>query len=132
MDYTTLLLGISAVITALTVIIMGLVKVYKFAKKIESAIGHDSSGRSLVDRVSRVEHQVFPNGGGSLSDQITELNKSVITVDTRTQLMESMLIAITGKNTNRTHNNTKRPSSSPGEPKISSAKTKPTNKKEVS
>ena len=52
---------------------------YRIAKRIDSAIGVDSQGRTLSERMSKVEYQLWPNGGESLADQIhasAEVGKS--------------------------------------------------------
>jgi len=47
-----------------------LYSMYKIAKRIDSAIGVDSEGRTLSERMDKVEHQVWPNGGSSLADSV--------------------------------------------------------------
>lgn len=52
---------------------------YKIAKRIDNAIGVDSEGRTLSERMDKVEYQLWPNGGKSLADQVnasTEIGKS--------------------------------------------------------
>lgn len=52
---------------------------YRIARRIDSAIGVDSQGRTLSERMSKVEYQLWPNGGESLADQIhasAEVGKS--------------------------------------------------------
>lgn len=103
---------IAAALTGLGVIGVTIRMIYKFAKRLESAIGTDSEGRSLSERLVRVEHQVFPNGGGSLSDQVESVHRTLIALDAKTDMIESMLLA---QNANANSNNTKRPGRSPRE-----------------
>ena len=110
-----LIATIAATLTALGVIGITVRMVYRFAKKLESAIGQDEEGRSLSERINRVEHQVFPNGGGSLSDQVDDIYKSVVGMETKMELIESILLGGLVNNTNASRNNTKRPGSSPRE-----------------
>lgn len=117
---------IAATLTALGVIGVAIRLVYKFAKRLEAAIGHDKEGRSLSERLVRVEHQVFPNGGGSLSDQVDEIHKSLIAIETKTEMIESLLVGNSIHNANASSNNNKRPGRSPRE--TASAPTAQTNK----
>lgn len=111
-DVLQLIGTIAAALTGLGVIGVTIRMVYKFAKRLESAIGTDSEGRSLSERLVRVEHQVFPNGGGSLSDQVESVHRTLIALDAKTDMIESMLLA---QNANANSNNTKRPGRSPRE-----------------
>ena len=43
------------------------------AKRIDDALGLDSQGRTITDRLGRIEHQLFPNGGSSLTDKINQM-----------------------------------------------------------
>lgn len=111
-DVLQLIGTIAAALTGLGVIGVTIRMVYKFAKRLESAIGTDGEGRSLSERLVRVEHQVFPNGGGSLSDQVESVHRTLIALDAKTDMIESMLLA---QNANANSNNTKRPGRSPRE-----------------
>ena len=61
---------VAAIITAIGVIIGGVVATYRLARKISDSIGLDAQGRTLSERLDRVEHQLWPNGGSSLADQV--------------------------------------------------------------
>lgn len=67
---TELIFTIAAVITAIGVIIGGIVAIYRLARRIQDSIGLDSQGRTISERLDRVEHQLWPNGGSSLADQV--------------------------------------------------------------
>lgn len=58
-------LGITGVICA------ALYSIHKVATKIETVIGVDPKGRTIMDRMTRVEYQLWPNGGESLADKVT-------------------------------------------------------------
>ena len=47
--------------------------IYKIIKRVELAVGVDSSGRTLAERMERVEHQLWENGGDSLKDQVNSI-----------------------------------------------------------
>jgi hypothetical protein len=65
-----LILTVAATITAIGIIIGGIVAIYRLARRIEGSIGLDSKGRTISERLDRVEHQLWPNGGSSLADQV--------------------------------------------------------------
>jgi hypothetical protein len=118
--------SIAALITATGVILLAVKRVYVFARRIENALGSDKNGKTISDRLGRVEHQVFPNGGGSLSDQITEVNKTINTLLGKVDTIETLVLT---QNSNGVTNNNKRTSRSPSEVvKSSTVKKSTTNK----
>lgn len=68
-----IVLTVGAVTGAFLVIVGALFKLYKVAKRIDDALGLDSQGRTVADRLGRIEHQLFPNGGSSLTDKINQI-----------------------------------------------------------
>lgn len=50
--------------------------IYKIAKRIDSAIGVDNEGRSLNERMEKVEYQLWPNSGKSLMDRVSRLEET--------------------------------------------------------
>lgn len=73
MNPADVILLVAAVIAALTTIGVFVLKIYRVAKRIDGALGVDKQGRSISDRLERVEHQLFPNGGSSLTDKINRI-----------------------------------------------------------
>ena len=49
---------------------------YKIASRVEAAIGTDEKGRTVSDRMERVEYQLWENGGESLADRVNEIDKN--------------------------------------------------------
>lgn len=45
-------------------------------KRINELVGKDNNGRTIIDRLERVEYQLFPNGGTSIKDQITRIENT--------------------------------------------------------
>jgi hypothetical protein len=45
-------------------------KIYKIINRVETAIGVDEQGRTMSDRMDRVEYQLWENGGNSMKDQM--------------------------------------------------------------
>ena len=73
MNVTEGVILVGAVVAALTGIGIFVHKIYKIAKRIDGALGVDKEGRSVSERLGRVEHQLFPNGGSSLTDKINRI-----------------------------------------------------------
>ena len=67
------LIALAAVLVAVGVVVKFASVMYDAMKRIEAAIGVDENGRTLADRLDRVEHQLFPNGGSSLTDKINRI-----------------------------------------------------------
>ena len=66
-------ISIAALLLAITTISVFTYRVYKIARRIDDTLGVDKEGRTISDRLSRVEYQLFPNGGASLSDKINKI-----------------------------------------------------------
>ena len=55
------------------IFLFGLVyKIYKIIHRVETAIGVDDQGRTMSERMERVEYQLWENGGNSMKDQIND------------------------------------------------------------
>jgi hypothetical protein len=70
-----LILMAGAVVSAVLIVFGGIVSTYRLVKRIDSSIGLDQDGRTVTDRMGRVEHQLWPNGGSSLADKVNELDR---------------------------------------------------------
>lgn len=64
---------VGAVTGAFLIVVGALYKLYRVAKRIDDALGLDSEGRTINERLGRIEHQLFPNGGSSLTDKINQI-----------------------------------------------------------
>lgn len=91
-----LVFTVAAVITALGVIIGAAVAVYRLARRIDDAIGVDAKGRSLSERLERVEHQLWPNGGSSLADRVNDLCSQGVSTSAQLDIIRDMLTAMAG------------------------------------
>lgn len=99
---------IGAIVGLLTIAaaLLGVFRVlYNFTKKIEKAIGEDKEGRSINERIGRVEHQVFPNGGSSIADRVNLMQEEVSEVKAKVEIIEALLQTIVQQNGR--HNNNK-------------------------
>jgi hypothetical protein len=67
------LIALAALLIAVAVIYRFSRSAYKGIQRIEIVLGVDKDGRTIADRLDSVEHQLFPNGGSSLSDKIVRI-----------------------------------------------------------
>ncbi len=91
-----MLFSIAAIITALGVIIGGMIAVYRVAKRVADAIGLDENGRTISERMNKVEHQLWENGGTSLADRVNTIESHVIKMSAEVELIKDITIALQG------------------------------------
>ena len=82
----------SAIITAIGVIVGGIIAIYRVAQKIQKSIGLDSKGRTISERLDRVEHQLWENGGSSLADRVNSIEGHAIKTTAELELIKNFLI----------------------------------------
>ena len=68
--------------------------IYKIAKRVDQAIGVDEQGKTLSERMSRVEHQLWENGGSSLKDQVNDVQKCQTEINAKMGVIEGLLVAM--------------------------------------
>lgn len=93
---TTDLGMIATSIGAITLILGFLYSVYKIARRIDQSIGTDSQGRTLSDRMNRVEHQLWENGGSSLADRVNTIEKCTQETNAQMLVIKDILLQIVG------------------------------------
>lgn len=69
-------------------------KIYRIAKRLEGSVGVDAQGRTLSERMARVEHQVWPNGGDSLADQVHHIESVSRDTAVEVRLIRDLLVSI--------------------------------------
>jgi hypothetical protein len=89
-----LIIAIAATITALGVIIGAVVAIYRTAKRIGDVLGVDHTGRTVSDRLERVEHQLWENGGSSLADRVNNIEKHVVKVSTEIEFIKDLTMGL--------------------------------------
>jgi hypothetical protein len=89
---TEIILTIAAVIAAVGVIVGGLVSIYRFVKKISDSIGVDRNGRTIAERLDRVEHQLWENGGSSLADRVNIIEAHSIKTSAEVGLIKDLIV----------------------------------------
>jgi hypothetical protein len=88
------LLAVAAIVVALGVIIGAIVKVYRIAHRIDAALGVDANGRTVAERLTRVEHQLWPNGGSSLPDKIGRVEDAQIAQTAEIRIIRDLLTSL--------------------------------------
>lgn len=76
---------------AILAIFGGVVAVYRIAKRIDSSIGLDREGRTVSERIAKVEHQIFPNGGSSLADKVNDLDLQIKEISGEVKILSNLL-----------------------------------------
>jgi hypothetical protein len=76
-QYDDAVFAAAAILTALTVILGALVKLYNVAKRIDGAIGVDDSGRTISQRLTSVEDAVLPSGKQTLPARVDQIELEV-------------------------------------------------------
>jgi hypothetical protein len=89
-----LIMAVTASITAFGVLSGIVIAVYKVAKKIGDAIGVDAHGRTLSNRLERVEHQLWENGGSSLADRVNNIEVHVVKVSTEIEFIKDLTMGM--------------------------------------
>jgi hypothetical protein len=89
-----LIMAVTASITAFGVLGGVIVAIYRVAKKISDAVGLDSHGRTLSERLERVEHQLWENGGSSLADRVNNIEKHVVKVSTEIEFIKDLTMGM--------------------------------------
>ena len=84
----------AATLTAFAVLLGGVVSVYRIAKRVDQALGLDKEGRTVSERLERVEHQLWENGGSSLADRVNNIEKHVVKVSTEIEFIKDLTIGI--------------------------------------
>ena len=88
------LIAIAATISAFGILIGAVVAIYRIARRIDDALGLDKDGRSVSDRLERVEHQLWENGGSSLADRVNNIEKHVVKVSTEIEFIKDITLGL--------------------------------------
>ena len=80
--------------------------IYKIATRVEAAIGTDEQGRTISDRMDRVEYQLWENGGESLADRVNEIDKHSRETAVEVRFIKEILVQNLG---NLTADTTRKP-----------------------
>lgn len=89
-----ILITIAATVTAFSVLIGAIYAIYKVAKRIGDTLGVDREGRTIADRLDRVEHQLWENGGSSLADRVNNIEMHIVKVSTEVELIKDITLGL--------------------------------------
>jgi uncharacterized protein YoxC len=92
------IIALAAFIIAVGIIWKGLSSIYEIVKRMENTLGVDEQGRTISERLNRVEHQLFPNGGSSLTDKI---NRIAFEQQDMKRELDIVKVQVDGLSTNR-------------------------------
>jgi hypothetical protein len=85
------IVGITGAISALCIFMYS---VYKIAKRIDGSIGVDGEGRTLSDRMDKVEYQLWPNGGQSMADRVNSIDRTNNQMMTEVKIIKELVLGI--------------------------------------
>ncbi len=94
MDWTERLLAVAALVVAAGVIVGSIWKIYRLLHRVDQALGVDKQGRTISERLTRVEHQLWPNGGTSLADQVDRVERRVTESTAEVRVVRDMLTTV--------------------------------------
>ena len=83
---------IALILGSLATIVGALAVVYKIVRRMENAIGTDTKGRTLAERLDRVEHQLWENGGSSLADRVNKIEACSRETATEVRFIQELII----------------------------------------
>ena len=85
-------LSIAALAGGAAAIAASLYAVYRIARRIDDTLGL-KDGKTLSDRLERVEHQLWENGGTSLADRVNRIEKASTETSTEIKLIKEFIIS---------------------------------------
>lgn len=88
------LMALAATVTAFSVLIGAIYAIYKVAKRIGDTLGVDHQGRTIADRLDRVEHQLWENGGSSLADRVNNIEMHIVKISTEVELIKDITLGL--------------------------------------
>jgi hypothetical protein len=89
------IVGITGAISALCIFMYS---VYKIAKRIDGSIGVDGEGRTLSERMDKVEYQLWPNGGQSMADRVNSIDKTNNQMMTEVKIIKELVLGMIDTN----------------------------------
>jgi len=80
------------IIGAITAVGSFFYAMYRIARRIDNAIGVDSQGRTLSERMDKVEYQLWPNNGSSLADKVDRLDKNMTENSSEVRIVKELVM----------------------------------------
>jgi len=85
------ILALAALVVAVGVISKFAYAAYKAIHRIDMTLGVDKRGRTISERLERVEYQLFPNGGNSLVDRVNQIAYDQRTIEGELRFMKDYM-----------------------------------------
>ena len=85
------ILALAGILIALGVIWKFGYATYKAVHRIDQMLGVDTKGRTISERLDRVEYQLFPNGGNSLVDRVNQIAYDQRTIEGELRFMKDYM-----------------------------------------
>lgn len=92
---------------SVTAILAFVYSIYKIAKRVEDAIGVDEEGRTLSERMNKVEYQLWPNAGKSMADRVNSIDRTNNQVVTEVKIIKELLLVMVEANQAKSTKNKK-------------------------
>lgn len=92
MDVQQLIITICTIIAGVAALFGILYSIYRVARRLDAAVGVDSKGRTISERLDRVEHQLWRNGGDSLADHVEEVRNQSKHTAAEVGIMKDLLL----------------------------------------
>ncbi len=92
---------------SVTAILAFVYSIYKIAKRVEDAIGVDEEGRTLSERMDKVEYQLWPNSGKSMADRVNSIDRTNNQVVTEVKIIKELLLVMVEANQAKSTKNKK-------------------------
>jgi hypothetical protein len=65
---------------------------YAMAKKFEMIFGKDKKGRNILERLERIEYQMYPNGGTSMLDKVEQTKSDVQIIKGELKIIKDLAV----------------------------------------
>ena len=85
---------IAACIGGVSAVFGVLYSLYRLAQRIESAIGIDARGRTISERMDKVEYQLWENGGESLADRVNEIGRNSSETAVEVRIIKQVMLQL--------------------------------------
>lgn len=85
------IIGLAAVLVAVITISKFAYTAYRAIHRIDMTLGVDKKGRTISERLERVEYQLFPNGGSSLADRVNQIAYDQRTIEGEMRAVKDIL-----------------------------------------
>lgn len=82
----------AALVGSLLLILGAIVSLYRLIKRVDNVIGVDDNGRTLSERMSRVEYQLWQNSGDSLRDAVDQVTERQIAMDAKLDIIHEVMM----------------------------------------